>query len=225
MYGVVYAGAFEWTNALHENLHTMGAVQPTAPHGTVDYHCTQGSDYLCPQYNADCTQVTRIDCLHDDYFNLYPFGCSNNPPGYLCNHWNLAHVRNHFISIANDCGTQTDAGANFAAATYIGTPQSNCTAAISYAENGGIWADYYRFDVVASDKVHVWMQPNAKANFDLALIDPDNTGAWVSQNVGLGSAEGIDITAAKSGQYRVGVYVPSGRSDTGSYSLTLCKNC
>jgi hypothetical protein len=102
-YGPRYAGldATCWTRedvAIHELLHTLGAVQPTAPHGTRGSHCIDEYDVMCysdyPDYPAmryDCPQPAddlRLDCHHDDYFNT-----SGSPGGYLATHWNVANSR------------------------------------------------------------------------------------------------------------------------------------
>jgi len=76
---------------LHELLHTLGAVQPEAPHGTGGFHCTDGAETMC--YNDGtatvqdiCTGMQHdIDCNNDDYFNTDPA-----PGSYLATHWNTA---------------------------------------------------------------------------------------------------------------------------------------
>jgi len=76
---------------LHELLHTLGAVQPEAPHGTGGFHCTDGGETMC--YNDGtatvqdiCTGMQHdIDCNNDDYFNTDPA-----PGSYLATHWNTA---------------------------------------------------------------------------------------------------------------------------------------
>ena len=76
----------------HELMHTMGAVQLSAPHSTGRYHCTDGADIMCyadhdgvvmthPCANGDAL----FDCNHDDYFTT-----TANPTGYLASHWNCA---------------------------------------------------------------------------------------------------------------------------------------
>ena len=84
------------SNPAHELMHTLGAVQSDAPHGTVNKHCwdehdrmcykddpsTPDMQYLCP----DPAHEQRFDCGHDDYFHT-------NPPAgsYLATHWNAAN--------------------------------------------------------------------------------------------------------------------------------------
>lgn len=66
----------------HEFLHSIGAVQPTAPHGTVDFHSTQ-FDIMGKPSSDSCVIHDKIDCGNDDYFSL-------SPVGYLAEHWNSA---------------------------------------------------------------------------------------------------------------------------------------
>ncbi|HEX2284588.1 MAG TPA: fibronectin type III domain-containing protein, partial [Mycobacterium sp.] len=83
---------WNWTEA-HELMHTLGAVQPTAPHATAGLHCTDEYDHMCYQdsptavMNHVCpTSYEQLfDCGHDDYFHTSP--AANN---YLATHWNTA---------------------------------------------------------------------------------------------------------------------------------------
>jgi hypothetical protein len=94
------AFAMVWSNcwtglvAAHELTHTMGAVQPTAPHKTDFGHCWDGRDDMCypdgspQQQRLVCTKADdfrKLDCNGDDYFALYPKSGS-----YLAGHWNSA---------------------------------------------------------------------------------------------------------------------------------------
>jgi hypothetical protein len=84
---------------LHEVLHTLGAVQPSAPHFSGGAHCYQLFDVMCytPKdgttdvFLRDC-ELSReapnpgkpVDCGGDDYFKASPA-----PGSYLAAHWNL----------------------------------------------------------------------------------------------------------------------------------------
>jgi hypothetical protein len=80
---------------LHEIFHTLGAVQPDAPHPSSFRHCTDEADVMC--YDDDgggpVTMTTfcppeheaLLDCRDDDYFSTSPPDSS-----YLDSHWNTA---------------------------------------------------------------------------------------------------------------------------------------
>jgi hypothetical protein len=88
----------------HELAHILGGVQPTAPHGTWNYHCYDEWELMC--YDDDFTldgYVTShgasvplaqvcpksheglLDCGDDDYFSTDP-----PPDSWLAEHWNVA---------------------------------------------------------------------------------------------------------------------------------------
>jgi hypothetical protein len=88
----------------HELTHILGGVQPTAPHGTWNYHCSDESELMC--YDDDskadgfvgshgvlvpltytCAKAHErlLDCNHDDYFSTSP-----SPDTWLGQHWNVA---------------------------------------------------------------------------------------------------------------------------------------
>jgi hypothetical protein len=82
---------------LHELLHTLGAVQRSAPNATDWLHCSDGADVMCYRDSLDDRSTQRsvcallpdpqfprvIDCNQDDYFNPDPA-----PGSYLDTHWN-----------------------------------------------------------------------------------------------------------------------------------------
>lgn len=91
------------STAAHELVHTLGAVQASAPRATPGGHCTDEWDLLC-YADDDQVKVTHrcvdglggtehegdhndrlLDCGGDDYFHPHP------PAGsYLARHWNVA---------------------------------------------------------------------------------------------------------------------------------------
>ena len=89
--------------AAHELLHTLGAVQSSAPHGTDGAHCTDEHDLLCYDDGTGAATHTvcrdddgstsasgdandrLLDCRGDDYFHPAPRRGS-----YLDTHWNTA---------------------------------------------------------------------------------------------------------------------------------------
>jgi hypothetical protein len=77
----------------HELMHTLGAVQSSAPHFDGTGHCTDDHDNMC--YGSSTAVVpgcanfaygeARFDCNDDDYFHTNPAAGS-----YLCRFWNTA---------------------------------------------------------------------------------------------------------------------------------------
>ncbi len=66
----------------HELLHSIGAVQMTAPHSDGRFHSREMDIMGMP--NADpCGEYSTIDCGNNDYFSLQPVG-------HLAEHWNSA---------------------------------------------------------------------------------------------------------------------------------------
>lgn len=93
-FAMVWANCWTGLVAAHELTHTMGAVQPTAPHKTDLGHCWDGRDDMCYPDGSSQRQrlickkaddFRKLDCNGDDYFALYP-----KPGSYLAGHWNSA---------------------------------------------------------------------------------------------------------------------------------------
>jgi hypothetical protein len=93
-YGRSDAGCWDAGVAAHELGHNLGAVNDSAPNSSKAGHCLDEYDLMC--YNdsgglktrvvcADRKHDQRLDCNHDDYFNVAP-----SPGGYLDTHWNVA---------------------------------------------------------------------------------------------------------------------------------------
>ncbi len=79
----------------HELVHTLGAVQASAPHKSAAGHCTDDYDRMCYRdgsvvmtYPCPIENESLLDCNGDDYFSTYP------PAGsYLDSRWNSADSR------------------------------------------------------------------------------------------------------------------------------------
>lgn len=98
-------GIFEPSIMLHEAAHTMGAVQPGAPHfydNHGGWHCYDEADVMCYGDNAQrvdyweaeayCPARVAFDCGKDDYFDPSP-----EEGTYLATHWNMASDLNRFV--------------------------------------------------------------------------------------------------------------------------------
>ncbi len=74
----------------HELMHTLGAVQSSAPHTSNSGHCNDEYDLMCygPGMTYPCPAASDnalFDCGNDDYFNTDPLAGQ-----YLCDHWNTS---------------------------------------------------------------------------------------------------------------------------------------
>jgi hypothetical protein len=107
---------------MHENGHTMGAVQRTAPHTTGADHCTDGTDVMCyydggphaSDFSTERCSDLSFDCGHDDYFA--PVARSR----YIAGHWNLGSPLNRFLQGCAYASGVIAAGAPLAAALPAG---------------------------------------------------------------------------------------------------------
>ncbi|MPZ72509.1 MAG: hypothetical protein GEU74_04655 [Nitriliruptorales bacterium] len=84
-----------WQHAVaHEILHTLGAVQKSAPNTSGAGHCTDEVDVMCYQDTKTtvmrqvCNRAGQVDCNNDDYFHPNPKANS-----YLDRQWNVARSR------------------------------------------------------------------------------------------------------------------------------------
>lgn len=92
-----YIGNTCWstTVAAHEIMHTLGAVQVSAPHSSQETHCWDMDDLMCRPTNGWPVQqicawqgYLHFDCNHDDYYSTAPLAGS-----YLATHWNAANSK------------------------------------------------------------------------------------------------------------------------------------
>ena len=94
----IWANCWNAHTTVHEIMHTLGAVQSTAPHATFSNHCFDGIDPMCYD-DGSLNSVQQLicpstpyrpggllDCNADDYFAISP------PKGtYLSDHFNIAN--------------------------------------------------------------------------------------------------------------------------------------
>ncbi|MBI5877669.1 MAG: hypothetical protein HZB53_08470, partial [Chloroflexi bacterium] len=114
------AQCWSTTVAAHELMHTLGGVQLTAPHSSIDWHCTDQNDLMCRPTNG--TPVTQtcandgqlhFDCNHDDYYSTNPVAGT-----YVATHWNVANSA-YLISAPGGAPTATP--------TATATPRRSAT--------------------------------------------------------------------------------------------------
>lgn len=117
------------SNLAHELMHSLGAVNSSAPHTLSGGHCSDEYDRMC--YGAGVTIVCsdpaheqRFDCNHDDYFHTNPA-----PGSYLATHWNAAN--NQFLI-----------GAPAAVKTWTGAVDSEWSTAGNWSPSGEPTAGY-----------------------------------------------------------------------------------
>ena len=109
---MVWKSCWNAYTVTHEIMHTLGAVQPSAPHSTPSGHCYNGIDIMCYDDSSSTSSVQKIvcpstsyrpggllDCNGDDYFAVNPY-----PGSYLSTHYNIAN-NSPYILKTNYSGT------------------------------------------------------------------------------------------------------------------------
>lgn len=103
-YAVVFgntssATCWSWDVALHELMHTMGAVQNGAPRSSGGGHCNDGLDILCyadggatSSYVSTRCSTHKLDCGYDTYFDT-----ATEPGEWLATHWNIGWSGNQYL--------------------------------------------------------------------------------------------------------------------------------
>lgn len=114
---------------------------------------------------------------------------------------------------ANDCGSGTDAGNSHATATSVTVPKTDCPAGLVSGD-----VDWYQFPVTSGQTINASMTPNANADFDICLVDPNGTQVGGCTIGGNGITDTITHQASTGGNWRIQVKIWSG---TGSYTLSL----
>ncbi|MFH1777296.1 MAG: carbohydrate-binding protein [Candidatus Omnitrophota bacterium] len=114
----------------------------------------------------------------------------------------------------NDAGTGSDAGNDFAAATFISPGNYS-----GWLDKGIDPNDYYAFNVSAGQDITISMTPPPYYDYDLYLYDPTavlKASAALDGNV----VENIIYTADMAGQWRIRINVYSA-AGTGTYTFSL----
>lgn len=127
-YAISY-GELDAALMMHENAHTMGAVQLSAPHSTGAWHCNDGRDVMCyddggpaASYTASSCAAIQFDCGFDDYFHPRPA-----PDSYLSTRWNTASALNRFLRFdAPRVSVTGPSTASSPAGTAGATPRLRC---------------------------------------------------------------------------------------------------
>ncbi len=124
----------------HELMHNLGGVQPGAPNGTPNYHCSDEPDEMCYDDDGSGPVVMRtvctgrdgmlFDCNHDDYFYA-----GTAPSGsWLSTHWNTWNSR--FVS-----RTALPTGTSNAPPTVNAGPDRSATRGQAIALDGTVADD------------------------------------------------------------------------------------
>jgi hypothetical protein len=198
---------------LHEVLHTLGAVQPSAPHFSGGAHCYQLYDVMCytPKdgtadvFLRDCelsgelpNPGKALDCGGDDYFNASPA-----PGSYLAAHWNL--YNSSFLCRIGRCD-QAPAAPAARLAVVAGNGQSVTVSAASSSDPDGAVVSYVWdldgdgvYDTAGPAAQTVAVAGHSARRLTVVAVDNDNLVAAatitvdehsVSGEVGVGGAPG-----------------------------------
>jgi hypothetical protein len=182
---------------LHEVLHTLGAVQPSAPHFSGGAHCYELFDVMCytPKdgtadvFLRDCEIVGEapnpgkpLDCGNDDYFNPSPA-----PGSYLAGHWNL--YDSGFLCTLTRCDQPT-AAPTARLAVVAGDGQSVTVSAASSSDPDGAVASYVWdldgdgvYDAAGPATQTVAVAGGGARRLTVAAVDADNLVATATITV------------------------------------------
>jgi hypothetical protein len=187
---------WDWSEP-HELMHTLGAVQRTAPHATNGLHCTDEHDQMCYEdgvgvvmtYPCGDAHEVLFDCGHDDYFSVTP-----SPSSYLASHWNTANS-GWLVNEPPDTTPPTVAepGTAFVAGGQVATnarvrlawPAATDRTGIAAYElqskkGSGSWTDV-ALASATSTSVDLDLAVGAAYTFRLRARDgAGNTGAWTT---------------------------------------------
>jgi hypothetical protein len=199
---------------LHEVMHTLGAVQPSAPHFSGGAHCYEIYDVMCytpldgtpDVFLRNCEIIGALpnpgkplDCGEDDYFNPSPARGS-----YLATHWNL--YDSGFLCTLARCD-QAPAPPIARLAVVAGDGQSVTVSAASSSDPDGAVVSYV-WDL-DGDGVYDTAGPAARTvevagrgvqRLTVAAVDDDNLVATATISVDQHSVPGQMGSAGTGGQ-------------------------
>ena len=207
---------------LHEVMHTLGAVQPSAPHFSGGAHCYELYDAMCytPKdgtanvFVRNCEIVGEapnpgkpLDCGNDDYFNPSPA-----PGSYLAGHWNL--YDSGFLCTVGRCD-QAPAAPVARLAVIAGDGQSVTVSAASSSDPDGAVASYVWdldgdgvYDAAGPATQTVVVAGGGARRLTVAAADDDNLVATATIVVDEHSVPG-DVGTAGSGARPAGGAAPA----------------
>jgi hypothetical protein len=199
---------------LHEVLHTLGAVQPSAPHFSGGAHCYELYDVMCytPKdgtpdvFLRNCEIIGAppnpgkpLDCGGDDYFNPSPA-----PGSYLAAHWNL--YDSGFLCTLARCD-QAPAPPTARLAVVAGDGQSVTVSAASSSDPDGAVVSYVWdldgdgvYDTAGPAARTVVVAGRGAQRLTVAAVDDDNLVATATISVDQHSVPGQVGTAGPGGQ-------------------------
>jgi hypothetical protein len=110
----------------HELSHNLGAVQPTAPHGTTNDHCTTSFEVMCypdsgdgihplMTYTCPVSFDALLDCNGVDYYNTAPA-----PGSYLASNWD--NTSSQFLIGGGDGVSSSGSVGSLGAAVTMNNP-------------------------------------------------------------------------------------------------------
>ena len=196
---------------LHELVHALGAVLPSAPTHTGNHHCEDGLDLMCYYEEPDgcttggtycvntCFDYDHVDCNHDTYFHADP------PSGnWLATHWNLGSTVNRFLyNSGTSNATEWRQEAEAFATRPVGGQCSNTSASGGLCWN--IWSNGSISTTTTS------LTSGTKRVSVTALGDPA-AGVWPNMKVYVDGTQVMDVAVSQNvwSTYTAAITLPAG---------------